>query len=94
MDSYIYVPDGSMNFESISDFKRSINRGAEIQFEWKNKIYGVIRYGTGNKITIYQSNRPETERVCDTADDALEYMLGADRLRDIITKVNVIERTI
>ena len=28
------------------------------------------------------------------ADDALEYMLGDDRLRDVITKVNVISRTI
>ena len=56
--------------------------------------YGVIRYGTNNKITIYQANRPETEKVCDTADDALEYMLGDDRLRDVITKVNVISRTI
>ena len=44
--------------------------------------------------TIYQANRPETEKVCDTADDALEYMLGDDRLRDVITKVNVISRTI
>ena len=59
-----------------------------------NKTYGVIRYGTDNKITIYQANRPETEKVCETADDALEYMLGEDRLRDVITKVNVIERTI
>ena len=94
MDNYIIVPDGSMNFETISEFKRSLNWGAEIEFVWNNITYGVIRYGTNNKITIYQANRPETEKVCDTADDALEYMLGDDRLRDVITKVNVISRTI
>ena len=30
----IIVPYGSMNFETISEFKRSINWGAEIEFEW------------------------------------------------------------
>ena len=94
MDNYIIVPDGSMNFETISEFKRSLSWGAEIEFVWNNVTYGVIRYGTNNKITIYQANRPETEKVCDTADDALEYMLGDDRLRDVITKVNVTSRTI
>ena len=94
MDNYIIVPDGSMNFETISEFKRSLSWGAEIEFVWNNITYGVIRYGTNNKITIYQANRPEAEKVCDTADDALEYMLGDDRLRDVITKVNVISRTI
>lgn len=38
-------------------------------------------------MTIYQANRPDTEKVCDTADDVLEYMLGDDRLGDVVTKV-------
>lgn len=94
MDNYIIVPDGSMNFETISEFKRSLKWGAEIEFVWNNITYGVVRYGTNNKITIYQANRPETEKVCDTADDALEYMLGNDRLRDVVTQVKVVSRTI
>jgi type II secretory pathway pseudopilin PulG len=94
MDNYIIVPDGSMNFETISEFKRSLRWGAEIEFVWNNITYGVVRYGTNNKITIYQANRPETEKVCDTADDALEYMLGNDRLRDVVTQVKVVSRTI
>ncbi len=94
MDNHIVVPAGSMNFETISDFKRSLSWGAEIEFVWNAVTYGVIRHGTNNKITIYQANRPETEKVCDTADDALEYMLDEDRLRDVITKVQVISRTI
>lgn len=94
MDNYIVVPDGSMNFETINEFKRSLRWGAEIEFVWNNITYGVVRYGTNNKITIYQANRPETEKVCESADDALEYMLGDDRLRDVITKVRVVSRTI
>lgn len=81
-------------FESISDFKWSLHCGGEIEFTWKGKTYGVIRYGTDNKITIYEAYKPETEKVCETADDALEYIVGGDRLRDVITKVNVVSRTI
>lgn len=94
MDNYIVVPDGSMNFETISEFKRSLRWGAEIEFVWNNITYGVVRYGTDNKMTIYQANRPDTEKVCDTADDVLEYMLGDDRLRDVVTKVQVVSRSI
>jgi len=93
MSDTIHVPDGSLNFETISEFKRSINWGAEIEFEWNGISYGVVRYGTDNKITIYVTNRPETEKDCETADDALEYMVGEDRLRDVITQVHVLART-
>ena len=93
MSDIIRIPDGSLDFETISEFKRSISWGAEIEFEWNGITYGVVRYGTDNKITIYIANRPETEKVCETADDALEYMVGEDRLRDVITQVHVLART-
>ena len=93
MSDTIHIPDGCLNFETISEFKRSISWGAEIEFEWNGITYGVVRYGTDDKITIYVTNCPETEKVCDTADDALEYMVGEDRLRDVITKVHVLART-
>ena len=47
-----------------------------------------------DKITIYVWNRPETECCFDTVDDALEYMVGSDRMRDVITRVTVLDRTI
>lgn len=91
------VPANSIEqnrFITISDFKQCIDRGGEVEFVWNGVHYGVIRYGTDNKITIYVANRPETEKVCETADDALEYMVGQDRLRDVITRVTVLDRTI
>lgn len=94
MNNEMIIPSGSMNFETIQEFKQSINWGAEIEFIWKGISYGVIRYGTDNKITIYIINRPDTEKVCETADDALEYIVGEDRLRDVITQVEVVARTI
>ena len=35
-----------------------------------------------------------TEKWCDNADEVLEYTIDGDRLRDIITKVDVTDRTI
>lgn len=81
-------------FITISDFKQCIDRGGEVEFVWRGVHYGVVRYGINNKITIYEIGKPETDTVCETADDALEYIVGEDRLRDVITKVTVLDRTI
>ena len=81
-------------FKSISDFKWCMKCGGEVEIEWNGIHYGIIRYGTSDKITIYVWNRPETECCFDTADDALEYMIGSDRLRDVITQVTVLDRTL
>ena len=35
-----------------------------------------------------------TEKWCDSADEILEYLVGNDRLRDVITQVKVWSRTI
>lgn len=90
-------------FKCISDFKDCMSRGGEVQFEWKGINYscsGCICPGPGQKprMVICQSGSVEvnarTEMWGDTADDILEYMVGEDRLRDVITQVKVWERTI
>ena len=81
-------------FKTISEFKWCIDRGGEVEFIWNGITYGAIRYGTDDKITLYEAYKPETEGVYDTADDALEYIVGGDRLRDVITQVEVLNRTI
>ena len=35
-----------------------------------------------------------SEKWCATSDEVLEYMVGTDQLRDVITQVTVIDRTI
>lgn len=35
-----------------------------------------------------------SEKWCETSDDVWEYMVGFDRLRNVITQFTVIERTI
>ena len=81
-------------FKSIADFKDCIQLGGEIEMEWKGVHFGIIRYGADNKITAYLWNQEGADQVFDSADDALEYRVAGDRLREILTQVNVLVRTI
>ena len=67
-------------------------RGGEVEFIWKGKTYNITH--PEERILIYEAYKPETEKWCDSADDALEYIVGGDRLRDVITQVTVTDRTI
>jgi hypothetical protein len=96
MQSVIYdtsTPEDN-RFKTISDFKWCMKHGGEVEFVWGGIHYGVVRYGLNGKITLYVCDRPDTSVAFETADDALEYMVGSDRLRDVITQVTVLERTI
>lgn len=97
MDDQIICKQNSLEdnrFKTISDFKWCMHCGGEVELEWNGIHFGIVRYGIQGKITIYLWNQPGTERAFDNADDALEYMVGPDRLRDVITQVTVLDRTI
>lgn len=90
-------------FKTIRDFKQCMRRGGEVQFEWNGVMYccfGCMEPspGAGTCMVIAQAGSAEattrTEKWCDTADEILEYMVGGDRLRGVITQVKVWERTI
>lgn len=68
--------------------------GGEVQFSWKGKHYGVVRYGFNHKIMLCEAYKEGTEICFETADDALDYVLDGDHLRDIITKITVLYRTL
>ena len=78
-------------FVSISDFKECLRYHGEIEFDWKFGEYSIT--WVDDKICITEAYKPETELLCDTADEVLEYMVGGDRLRDVITQVTVLFRT-
>ena len=79
-------------FINLSDFKTCVDNYGEVEFEWKGIRYSITRIG--EKISIAAAYRQETERLYDTADQVLEYPVGEDRLRDVITKATVWSRTI
>lgn len=103
MDSYSRSNTLDENrFETISDFKWCMHSGGEVQFEWHGKVFGIwpkLRKTPESPFQILISqvlidNMEATEKWCDNADEVLEYIIDGDRLRDIITKVDVTDRTI
>lgn len=92
---YTYVKSNTPEenrFGTISEFKGCVDCGGEVEFEWKGTLY-TITHPEG-MINISEAWKPETEKWCATADEALEYMIGGVRLRNIITQVEVKARTI
>lgn len=88
---YGFNPEEDSRFKTISEFKECIIRGGEPVFVWNGVQYGVCFYNDG--YCIAHANG-EHERICDTPDDVLEYTMGNNRLRDVITHVTVISRNI
>lgn len=91
--------DYSLNFESISDYKWSMSCGPEVVFEWKGQRYcffAKVKRESDGKVMPMISEVYSDELVwCETYDDVLEYRLrDGSRLRDIITQVTVLDRTI
>ena len=80
-------------FTTISDFKTCMRWHGEVEFTWNENLYCITPRSNG-KISISMACREDTEKLCDTSDEVLEYMVGSDRLRDVITQVTVLDRTI
>lgn len=73
-------------FKTISDFKWSMKCGGETTFEWNQTLYGVFRLDGRYCISLTSG---EDAHWYDSLDDLLDYSIGGDRLRDIITRVTV-----
>lgn len=91
------------NFTSISDFKWCMKCGGEVVFVWNGRTYccfGKLTPPGKTETMMYISKADSeqghefSEKWCANSDEVLEYMVGEDRLRDVITQVTVIERTI
>lgn len=80
-------------FKTISEFKDCVIRGGEIEFAWNKKSYSITQRLSG-EIGISEAYRQDTEKLCKSADEVLEYLIDGVRLRNIITEVEVTERTI
>lgn len=78
-------------FRTISEFKECMIRGGEPVFMWNGVLYGVCFHKDGYCIAHLDG---EYEGIYNTPDDVLEYVVGNDRLRDVITQVTVISRNI
>ena len=85
----------TFRFHTISEFKSCVAHGAEINFEWKNREYHICPvWSNGNRKFFLVSLESFEEKAFENADQILECNLDGDRLRDIITQVTVIDRTL
>ena len=79
-------------FRTVSEFKDCLIRGGEVEFMWKGVAYSVSSYD--GKYGISHSRLQSTEKCFNTPDEVLAYMAGDDILRDIITQVQITNRTL
>lgn len=82
----------SYKFDTLAEFKTCMRYGAEVVIEWKDHEIGI--WSENGKIRITASDNALPPHIYDCADDALEYIVCEDRLRDIIKDVHVIYRSI
>lgn len=88
----IQVDPENYRFKTISDFKWAMEYNSEVTFEWNRKDYSITH--PDGVISICESFKRETEKCYDSPDEALEYVIDGQKLREIITKVKVWSRTI
>lgn len=89
--TYAFNSSEDNRFKTISEFKECLIRGGEPVFTWNNITYGNCFVENGYCIAHLDGSY---EKICSTPDDVLTYMVGDVRLKDVITQVTVVSRTI
>lgn len=101
MSEPIVVSSDDMKFESLADFKWSLESGGEIVFEWNGKGFGAFKHmqktpDSSKKFFIGPSDSTKKEysniyKDCyaDSIDEILDYEIDGNKLRDIVTKIIV-----
>ena len=87
----VFDTEEERRFETVSEFRECTVRGGEPVFEWNGVRYGVCFAGGGYCIARTDGS---CERIYNTPDELFEYMVDGERLRDIITKVYIVSRSI
>ena len=91
----VYLPSNSIEdnkFETISEFKWCVDNGGEVEFEYNDTVYNITH--PEGRIYICEAFKPETEMICDTAEEVLEYIIEGKKLREIIKDIIVWNRTL
>lgn len=93
-------------FETLSEFKWSLETGGEIEFEWNGNSFGIFKYMkkvpdskeqiliAPSDTTKNQNSKKYPEYYADTVDEILDYIIDGEKLRNIVTKIKILWRTI
>ena len=91
--------DNSLNFTSISDFIDCMNRGGEVNFCWNGKEYCAFAFVEKSpseplKKLLCEVGNNDADQWADTSEEMLELYIDENKMKDIITAIKVIARTI
>ena len=79
-------------FKTIEEFKFAMECHSEVLFEWNNKDYSITH--PDGIISVCEGDKYSEAKDYETVNEALEYMIDGQKLREVITKVEVFDRTI
>ena len=79
------------NFSNIEDFMDCLNRGCEVEFIYRNKIYSITH--DQKKIIVYEVNNESSEKEYDDSIAALKYQIDDKFLADILSEMKITFRT-
>ena len=76
-----------------------MRRGGEVQFTYNGKDYGVFPFQqrtpeSERQLYIWQRGNDDSEAWYDDCDELLDHMVEGKKLREIITEVEVFDRTV
>lgn len=80
------------NFYDEQDLIEALKRGCEVEFIYNEKKYSITHLSNG-EIIIGEFYNSDSESIYDDVRQVLEYKIGDKKLKDIITKMKVIERS-
>ena len=88
MKNTTYNPD-DYKFETLSEFKTYLSRGANVGFEYNGIEYGIEGHNNSFDIWIYYGGDIVTGI---TLDEVLEYKLDGVKIKDLILTAEITEK--
>ncbi|WP_034860770.1 hypothetical protein [Ruminiclostridium cellobioparum] len=79
------------NFKSIEELIDNVRRGGEVEFVYNNKQYSITHFGEGQEkqIQVMEFYNYDSLVIYKSANEISEYIIESEKLKDIITKIEV-----
>lgn len=79
------------NFKSIEELFDNVQRGGEVEFVYNNKQYSIthFREGQEKQIHVMEYYNYDSLVIYKSVNEIGEYTIESEKLKDIITKIEV-----
>ena len=85
------MSDYDNNFRDEDDLIQCMERGCEVEFAYKDKVYSITR--PENKFVVMEAYNENSEKQFFSARAALRYDLGDKHLKNALADIQIIFRT-